>query len=57
MQSVSRSFKKWLGYAPARDERTNDIIVGQAARHAIVHANAVTDERFVSQVRGAYLAT
>jgi hypothetical protein len=53
MQSVSRSFKKWLGFAVTRDECTNNIILGQAARHAIVHAGARTDERLVSQVRGA----
>jgi hypothetical protein len=53
MQSVSRSFKKWLGYSVTRDKRANNIILGQAARHAIVHAGAYADDRFMSQVRGA----
>jgi hypothetical protein len=53
MQSTVRSFRKWLGYAPARDHVTNDVILGQAARHAIVHSEGVADDRFIGQVRNA----
>lgn len=53
MQSISRAFKTYAGFSPERDADVNTIIVGQACRHAIVHAGGVVDERLVKQVARA----
>lgn len=52
MQSVYRSFSQWLGFGRTRDVVTDRIIVAQAARHCIVHAGGVANERTMSQIRG-----
>lgn len=52
MKSVKRSFKKWLGFGRDRDIVTDRIIVAQAARHCIVHAGGVANERTAGQIRG-----
>ena len=51
MQSVTRSFSKWLGFSRPRDSATNTIIVGQAARHCIVHTGGRVSSRMLSQIR------
>jgi hypothetical protein len=51
MKSVYRSFKQWLGFGRERDLVTDRIIVAQAARHCIVHAGGVANERTVGQTR------
>lgn len=53
MQSVSRAFSTYLSISPPKDGVTNDIILGQAARHVIVHSGAVATERMLRQVSGA----
>jgi hypothetical protein len=53
MQSVSRAFQKHLDIEIKRIPETNNIIVGQAARHAIVHAGGFVDQRMINQTSGA----
>jgi len=53
MQSVDRAFRRYFGVAPDKGQMVNDIIVGQACRHAIVHAGAQVGRRLVVQVRTA----
>jgi hypothetical protein len=53
MQSVSRSFKNFLGIEIAKDKALNNIIVAQASRHAIVHSLAIADEKFIKQIADA----
>lgn len=50
MQSLRRAFKDHLGVAWARTEDTNNVILGQAARHVLVHAAGMVDEKIVRQV-------
>jgi hypothetical protein len=53
MQSITRAFKETLGVNLERDVVTNDIILGQASRHAVAHAGRVTDSRMMRQLRAA----
>jgi len=53
MQSISRAFKQYLRFEATRDEHVNDIILGHACRHAIVHAGAEVDRRMMGQVKSA----
>ena len=53
MQSVSRAFSTHLKIDPPRFTATNDIIVGQAARHVIAHAAPLVDRKMLNQVRAA----
>ena len=53
MQSTFRTFRDYLGIEIKRDIQMNNIILGQAARHVIVHANAVANTQFMNQVRTA----
>ena len=53
MKSTSRSFKSFLDIDLEKDRHVNNIIVGQAARHAIVHASGLADEKFIKQIEGA----
>jgi hypothetical protein len=57
MQSVVRAFKDLLNITLARTTHTDNIVFGQAARHAIVHRGAIVDDRMVNQVAGAKLRT
>lgn len=57
MQSVARAFRDYLGVQLEKDAVTNDIILGQAARHVIVHASGKANERTVRQVSGAFPRT
>jgi hypothetical protein len=50
MQSTQKAFRDFCGFAPERDANLNNIIVGQAFRHAIAHAGAVVDEKLASQL-------
>jgi hypothetical protein len=56
MQSIRRAFEK-LGVSIDRTDDVNtiinNIIVGQACRHAIVHNGSRTDERLIRQVKAA----
>jgi len=53
MGGTVRAFDKNLGLQVRRGEVMNDIILGQAARHAIVHAGAIIDGQMKHQVRSA----
>jgi len=53
MGGIVRAFDKNLGIQLQRNEAMNDIILGQAARHAIVHAGATIDGHMRNQVRSA----
>jgi hypothetical protein len=53
MQSISRAFKDHLDIEIAKDVSVNNIILGQACRHVIVHSGGVANDRFVHQVSNA----
>jgi len=53
MQSIARAFKSHLDVELPRSSDTNNIILGQAARHVIVHAASLVDGRMARQVAGA----
>jgi hypothetical protein len=53
MQSISRTFRTYLQIDIQKDEIANDIILGQACRHVIVHTGGVVDEKLLRQVSGA----
>jgi len=54
MQSIVRSFEKYLLIEqPGKDNRINNIILAQAARHCIVHTSEITDEKFFHQIRNS----
>ena len=52
MQSISRAFKEHLNVQLKRSVDTNNIILGQAARHVIVHAGGIVDKKMLRQVSG-----
>jgi len=53
MKSISCNFETFLGVAIERDKKSNNIILGQACRHVIVHSGAIADARLIRQVSGA----
>ena len=53
MQSISRTFERYFDVSMTRDEVANDIIVGQASRHVIVHAGSKVDRKMMLQVSKA----
>jgi len=53
MQSVDRAFRRYFGVTLEKGQMINDIIVGQACRHAIVHAGAEVNRRLLAQIRAA----
>ena len=53
MQSISRTFARYFDVVVSKDETINDIIVGQASRHVIVHAGSVVDHKMILQVARA----
>lgn len=53
MKSTGQAYALLLGREPNRDHHVNNIIVAQASRHAIVHADAVADFKMMSQLRDA----
>lgn len=50
MKSVARTFKDYIGFEPAQDTDVNNIILGQACRHAIVHNGATANEKTIGQI-------
>lgn len=57
MQSVSRAFKEYVGISIEKTASVNEIILGQACRHAIVHSGGVADDRLLRQISGAHPRT
>jgi hypothetical protein len=53
MQSVDRAFRRYFSVAPDKGQMVNDIIIGQACRHAIVHTGAQVNRRLIAQVKSA----
>lgn len=53
MKSVHRAFKKYFGIEIEKNENVNNIIVGQACRHSIVHEGGRVNSRIVNQVINA----
>jgi hypothetical protein len=53
MKSISRAFDAHLGVPIARDPDSDNIIVGQACRHALVHYGGVCDQKTVVQMKAA----
>ncbi|MGN6568252.1 MAG: CHC2 zinc finger domain-containing protein [Flavipsychrobacter sp.] len=53
MQSIIREYKLHLGIDIPKTSTIDNIILAQAARHAIVHSLAIADEKFIAQVSGA----
>jgi len=53
MQSISRAFKDHLGIEITKDVSVNNIILGQACRHVIVHSGGVANDSFMHQVSNA----
>jgi hypothetical protein len=53
MQSTVRAFDSYVGIEIIRDQCTNNIILGQAARHVIVHTSARATDRMLKQLAKA----
>jgi hypothetical protein len=53
MQSTVRAFDSYVGVEIIRDQCTNNIILGQAARHVIVHTSARATDRMLKQLSKA----
>ena len=53
MKSISRTFKEYIEVKINKDNNVNNIILGQACRHSIVHAGARIDKKLINQVSGA----
>lgn len=53
MQSIGRTFKEHFGIEIDKDEDVNNIILGQACRHVIVHSAGIINDRLIRQVSGA----
>jgi hypothetical protein len=53
MQSTVRAFDSYVGIEIIMDQCTNNIILGQAARHVIVHTSARATDRMLKQLAKA----
>lgn len=53
MQSIGRAFSDYLEITVEKDVTVNDIICGQACRHAIVHDGARVNTRVMRQISAA----
>lgn len=53
MKSVSRLFKNYFGIDIDKDNLVNNIILGHACRHSIVHEGGIVNSRVINQVREA----
>lgn len=53
MQSIGRAFSQNLGVSMERTQDSNNVILGQAARHVIVHAAAKVNKKMLRQLEGA----
>ena len=53
MKSIKRSFKSYFNYHIEKTEHVNNIIYGQACRHAIVHNGAKVDSSLLNQLKAA----
>lgn len=53
MKSIQRSFKNYFKYQIKKSDHVNNIIYGQACRHAIVHNGAKVDSSLLNQIKAA----
>lgn len=53
MQSTCRAFRDWIGIDLPRSEHMDNVIIGQAARHAIVHTGGRINEKLLGRARKA----
>jgi hypothetical protein len=53
MQSIARAFRDYVGFEPTKNANVNDIILGHACRHVIVHAGSAFDRKALAQVKSA----
>ena len=53
MQSTVPAFDTYVDVQIEKDQRTNNIILGQAARHVIVHSSGRVNEKMLKQVAKA----
>lgn len=51
MKSIVRSFKEWFNIDLSQDSTMNNISMGQACRHIIVHSGNHVDQKFINQVK------
>jgi hypothetical protein len=50
MQSICREFQSYFNIKIEKNELVDNIILAQAARHAIVHSLSIADEKFMNQI-------
>lgn len=53
MNSILKTFKKYLEIDIARNSICNTIILAQCSRHAIVHSLGKADQKFINQINPA----
>lgn len=53
MQSIARTFQEYFSIEIEKNQNTNNIILAQACRHAIVHSGSRVDRKLVNQVSKA----
>jgi len=53
MQSIARTFQEYFSILIEKNQNTNNIILAQAFRHAIVHSGSKVDRKLVNQVSKA----
>lgn len=53
MQSIKREFDKYFGIEIEKTDHVNNIILGQACRHSIVHAAGIVNQRVLKQIGNA----
>jgi len=53
MQSIAREFKDHFGFELSKDKHVNNIILGQACRHSIVHSGGIAKQKTIRQISKA----
>lgn len=50
MKSIARVFNEFFGFEPSKDQYVNNIILGQACRHSIVHSGGIVKQKIAKQI-------
>jgi hypothetical protein len=53
LQSIARTFQEYFSIQIEKNQNTNNIILAQACRHAIVHSGSKVDRKLLNQVSKA----
>jgi len=53
MKSINRAFRDFLNIDIRKNKTVNDIILGQACRHIIVHSGSIVDNKMMKQIADA----